>query len=141
MQKLDPDYVIAVAEQLSFVSAFLGGVSITILVTIVVFANPQKSVSWIVGASALAACSLLIAVVAAWRLIILLNPATNVALDPSNLIVLWASMLLGYGVGFLALLACIGLSGWIRSKKTGWITTSMAVVSVLFFVIATPFGL
>ena len=77
MQKLDPDYVIAVAEQLSFVSAFLGGVSITILVTIVVFANPQKSVSWIVGASALAACSLLIAVVAAWRLIILLNPATN----------------------------------------------------------------
>ena len=141
MQKLDPDYVIAVAEQLSFVSAFLGGVSITILVTIVVFANPQKSVSWIVGASALAACSLLIAVVAAWRLIILLNPATNVALDPSILIVLWASMLLGYGVGFLALLACIGLSGWIRSKKTGWITTSMAVVSVLFFVIATPFGL
>ena len=141
MQKLDPAYVIAVAEQLSFVSAFLGGVSITILVTIVVFANPQKSVSWIVGASALAACSLLIAVVAAWRLIILLNPATNVALDPSILIVLWASMLLGYGVGFLALLACIGLSGWIRSKKTGWITTSMAVVSVLFFVIATPFGL
>ena len=141
MQKHDPDYVIAVAEQLSFVSAFLGGVSITILVTIVVFANPQKSVSWIVGASALAACSLLIAVVAAWRLIILLNPATNVALDPSILIVLWASMLLGYGVGFLALLACIGLSGWIRSKKTGWITTSMAVVSVLFFVIATPFGL
>ena len=141
MKKLDPDYVTAVAEQLSFVSVFLGGVSITILVTIVVFANPQKSVSWIVGASALAACSLLIAVVAAWRLIILLNPATNVALDPSILIVLWASMLLGYGVGFLALLACIGLSGWIRSKKTGWITTSMAVVSVLFFVIATPFGL
>ena len=141
MKKLDPDYVTAVAEQLSFVSAFLGGVSITILVTIVVFANPKKSVSWIVAASALAACSLLIAVVAAWRLIILLNPATNVAFDPSILSVLWASMLLGYGVGFLALLACIGLSGWIRSKKTGWITTSMAVVSVLFFVIATPFGL
>ena len=141
MQKLDPDYVIAVAEQLSFVSAFLGGVSITILVTIVVFANPKKSVSWIVAASALAACSLLIAGGAAWRLTILLNPATNAAFDPSILTVLWASMLVGYGLGFLALLACIGLSGWIRSKKPGWITTGMAVVSVLFFVIAPPFGL
>ena len=140
MTKLDPDYVNAVAEQLSFVSAFLGGVSITILVTIVVFANPKKSVNWIVAASALAACSLLIAVVAAWRLTILLNPATPVVFDPSILNVLWASMLLGYSLGFLALLACIGLSGWIRSKKTGWITTAMALVSVLFFVIATPFG-
>lgn len=141
MTRLDTNYVTAVAEQLSFVSAFLGGVSATILVTIVVFANPNKSVSWIVAASALAACSLLIAVVAAWRLTILLNPNTPVAVDPAILNVLWASMLLGYGVGFLSLLACIGLSGWIRSRKTGLITTGMAVVSVLFFVMATPFGI
>ena len=50
-------------------------------------------------------------------------------------------MLLGYGLGFLSLLVCIGLSGWIRSKKTGLITSAMAVVSVVFFVLATPYGL
>ena len=79
MFELTPTYGIAVAEQLSFVSAFLGGVSAIILVTIVVFANTQKPVSWIVGASALAACSLLVSVVASWRLIVLLDPNTPVA--------------------------------------------------------------
>ena len=50
MGELNPNYIIAVAEQLSFVSAFLGGISATILVTIVVFTSPNKSVNWIVGA-------------------------------------------------------------------------------------------
>ena len=37
MSELNPKYIVAVAEQLSFVSAFLGGISATILITIVVF--------------------------------------------------------------------------------------------------------
>ncbi|WP_133471980.1 hypothetical protein [Paraglaciecola marina] len=64
MTELNPNYVIAVAEQLSSVSAFLGGVSATILVTIVVFSSPKKSVNWIVASSAFAASCLLIAVIA-----------------------------------------------------------------------------
>ena len=142
MTNPDPIFMTAVTEQLSFVSSFLGGgVSATILVTIVVFANPKKSVTWIIGASALAACSLLIAVLASWRLPVFLNPATPVPVDPLIIRVLWRSMLLGYGLGFLSLLVSIGLSGWIRSKKTGLITSGMAVVSVVFFVLATPYGL
>ncbi|WP_262694372.1 hypothetical protein [Kordiimonas aquimaris] len=140
MAELNPSYVTAVAEQLSFVSAFLGGISATILVTILVFTSEKKSVSWIVGASALAACSLLIAVVASWRLIILLHPDFPKPIDVTVMNILWASMLLGYGLGFLSLLASIGLSGWLRSRKTGLITTSIAIVAVLFFVLATPFG-
>lgn len=42
MEEFTPKYIIAVAEQLSFVSAFLEGISATILVTIVVFTS-QKS--------------------------------------------------------------------------------------------------
>ncbi|MEM6476631.1 MAG: hypothetical protein AAF687_10735 [Pseudomonadota bacterium] len=140
MVQLTPGYAIAVAEQLSFVSAFLGGVSATILITIVVFASPQKSVSWIVGASALSACSLLTAVVASWRIIILFSPETPVTAPDSLIAILWAAMLLGYSIGFLSLIACIGMAGWIRSKKTGWITTAMAILAALFFMSATPFG-
>lgn len=67
MSELNPKYIVAVAEQLSFVSAFLGGISATILITIVVFVSSKKSVSWMIAASALAACSLLVAVIASWR--------------------------------------------------------------------------
>ena len=42
MNEINPNYIVAVAEQLSFVSAFLGGISATILVTIVVFTSEKK---------------------------------------------------------------------------------------------------
>ena len=45
-----------------------------------------------------------------------------------------------YGLGFLSLIASIGLSGWLRSKKNGLITTGIASIAVVFFVIATPYG-
>lgn len=141
MPGVNAAFMTAVAEQLAFVSAFLGGVSATILVTIVVFVDPKRSVSWIVAASSLAACSLLIAVVASWRLIILLNTQMSSQVGQDMIAVLWSSMLLGYGVGFLSLLACIGLAGWIRSRKLGIITTTMAAIAALFFMLATPFGL
>ena len=141
MVELTSGYVIAVAEQLSFVSAFLGGISATILVTIVVFTSPKKSASWIVSASALAACSLLIAVVASWRLTILLHPELPISVESTIVQVLWHGMLVGYGLGFLSLLVSIGLSGWLRSKKSGLITSCIAAIAVLFFVAATPFGL
>ena len=141
MEELDPNYIIAVAEQLSFVSAFLGGISATILVTIVVFASKKKSVNWIVSSSAIAACSLLIAVVASWRLLIILHPDFPMPVDQGIVTILWAGMLAGYSLGFLSLLVSIGLSGWIRSKRDGIITSAIAIVAVIFFVLATPFGI
>ncbi|MEC7471106.1 hypothetical protein SAMN05216361_4274 [Marisediminitalea aggregata] len=140
MSELNPKYIVAVAEQLSFVSAFLGGISATILITIVVFVSSKKSVSWMIAASALAACSLLVAVIASWRLIILLHPELPIAVEPFIIKILWSGMLLGYSLGFLSLLACIGLSGWLRSKRSGLITSGTALVAVVFFVLATPFG-
>ena len=141
MTEFNPQYVLAVAEQLSFVSAFLGGISATILVTIVVFISPKKSVNWIVSSSALAACSLLVAVVASWRLIIVLHPDLPIPVDPALVMVLWNGMLIGYGLGFLSLIVSIGLSGWLRSRKSGLITSSIALIAVTFFIIGTPFGL
>lgn len=141
MRELTPQYIIAVAEQLSFVSAFLGGISATILITIVVFVSEKKSVSWIVSSSALAACSLLIAVVASWRLIIIINPEHSLDFGQTIINTLWNAMLIGYGLGFLSLLISIGLSGWLRSKRTGIITSSIAFVAVLFFILGTPFGI
>ncbi len=143
MTKLTPEYIVAVAEQLSFVSAFLGGISATILVTIVVFTSPKISVNWIVSSSSLAACSLLIAVVASWRLMILLHPEIPfpISVDAFIIRILWFGMLAGYALGFMSLLVSIGLSGWLRSKRNGIITSAVALTAMIFFVFATPFGM
>lgn len=138
--ELNSQYIVTVAEQLLFVSAFLGGISATILVTIVVFTSQKKSVNWIVSFASLAACSLLISVVASWRLIILLHPDLMIPINAIVINVLWSGMLIGYGLGFFSLLVSIGLSGWLRTKRDGIITSTIACVAILFFMLATPFG-
>jgi len=140
MEPIHPNFMLSVAEQLSFVCAFLGGVSATILITLVVFSSDKKSVSWMTLSSALAACSFFIAVIASWRITYLLDPHIHIIVEDSLLAFLYKAMLLGYGLGFLSLLMSIGLSGWLRSKRDGVITSVIALISVLFFIMMTPHG-
>lgn len=139
MKEIKVDYALAIAEQMSFVSAFLGGVSATILVTIVVFTSSKKSISWIVGTSALAACSLLISVIASLRIIIAIHPELPISVGQDKINLLWSAMVLGYGVGFLSLITSIGLSGWLRSRNAGIVTTVIAGIAIAFFVFTSIF--
>ena len=142
MNEIGASYALAVAEQMSLVGVFLGGVSITILITIVVFSSPKKSVNWIVATSALAACSLLVSVISSLRLIIVLHPEFpgSVVTSSQSIGWLWRSMIAGYGIGVLGLVISIGLSGWLRSRGTGLVTATIAIVAVMFFLFTSPFN-
>ncbi|MEM6514076.1 MAG: hypothetical protein AAF660_13770 [Pseudomonadota bacterium] len=132
-QELKASYVIAVAEQLSFVSAFLGGVSATILFSVIIFSSDKRIVAFLVATSTLAACSLLVSVIAGWRLIIGLHPDLPFTPDPEKINLLWNSLIASYGLGVNSLIVSIGLSGWIRSLRTGIVTSTIASVSIFFF--------
>ena len=132
-QKLEASYVVAVAEQLSFVSAFLGGVSATILFSVIIFSSEKRVVSFLVATSTLSACSLLVSVIAGWRLIIGLHPDLPFTPDPEKINLLWDSLIAAYGLGVNSLILSIGLSGWIRSRQTGLVTSAIAAVAIFFF--------
>jgi hypothetical protein len=133
------NYMIAVADQLSFVSTFLGGVSATILITIVILSSTKKSTNLLVVTSAIAACTLLIAVISAWRLTIALHPDIPVPFDVGNVLILWRLMIISYIIGFTSLIVAIGISGWIRSKRIGLITSSIAAFTLITFMLTSSF--
>ena len=135
MNQIKANYALAVAEQMSLVGVFLGAIAVTILIAFIVFKPADKLVNWIVGISALGGCSLLISVVASLRLIIALHPEfpSPETTSPSEISLLWKSMVASYGVGVLCLAASIGLSGWLRSKTTGMATMAFATIAILFF--------
>ncbi len=133
MKEITASYVLAAAEQMSFIGAFLGGVSVTILVTIVVFSSSKKFVNWIVGVSALAACGFLISVIASMRLIMALHPDLPFVPSPAKINLLWEGMITAYGVGVLSLIASIGISGWLRSRNSGIITALISLIALAFF--------
>ena len=121
------------ADQLSFVCAFLGGVSATILISVVLFSSNSKPTSLITISSALAACGFLIAVIASWRLIIGLHPDLPFVASSATLSALWRIMIGGYSIGVLSLIASVGVAGWIRSVKLGAITTFFSLIVVYIY--------
>lgn len=140
MKKIPDTYILAAAEQMSFIGTFLGGVSVTILITLVVFSSPKKSVNWIVGTSALAACSFLVSVIASMRLVIAIHPDLLIDPSPEKMNALWFGMINAYGLGVLSLIISIGLSGWLRSRTSGIVTSVFAAGALVFFFTTSIFS-
>ncbi len=127
MQTLPPSYMVEIAQQLSFLSAFLGGFSAAVFVTLLVAESPKRSAGLAIGASAVAACCFVVAVISFVMVAIVLNPdvPSNVSAESS---VDHARIVgfLGFVAGVYALLASVGISGWVRSRRLGVVTSVVA---------------
>lgn len=131
MQTLSDNYLIDLANQLAFLSAFLGGFAATLLVTVLVSNSQRKIVNWLIGATAASACFFIIAVISFVMLSVMVHPDTP---NPSSVEIINAARIvsiLSFIFGIFALLASIGLSGWIHSKQVGKITTIIASITLL----------
>ncbi len=134
-------YVLAVANQLSFVSTFLGGIIATMLIAVIAINSEKRSAGLFVATSSFAACCLILSVVCAWRLNLVFHPSFPVEFRPEGLKInlLWGGMVLGYVAGVSAIIASIGVSGWIRSKRSGWVTTVIAGLAMVFYISSSYF--
>ena len=131
MQQLSPEYLAEIARQIIFISAFLGGCATTFLGTLL-FANSQhRYTGWAIGASALSACAFIVAVFALTMLLVTQDPNAPVGMaSASSVLAARLVGLLSFVVGMYSLLTCIGLSGWLRSRRLGWTTTIISLFSL-----------
>lgn len=132
MQSLPDSYLVEIARQLAFLSAFLGGFAATFLATLLVVASSKRIVGWVIGTAATAACSFVVAVIASVMLTIVLHPdvPANVSSASSAEIARIISML-GFTIGVIVLLVSVGLSGWIRSRQSGIVTSVVSFISLV----------
>ncbi len=132
MQPLPADYLAEISRQFAFLSAFLGGFAATFLATVLVNDSPKRVVNWVVGGAALAACGFIVAVIASVMLNMVLHPGAPLNVREGYSVEAARAMsALGFGLGVYALLVSVGLSGWIRSRKSGITTTVSAAVGLL----------
>lgn len=129
MPDLPSDYFKQIAEQLVFISVFLGGISATILGTLIISDLQHKLFKWMIICLSLAATSFIVAVIGMNKVLIILapnSPYENTAeyLDFPRLV-----GGLAFYIGIYALIAVISISGWLRSKRIGYFTTALGIIS------------
>ncbi len=135
MQTLPDGYLLEIARQFAFLSAFLGGFAATFLATLLVVASSKRVADWVVGTAAAAACSFVVAVIASVMLTVVLHPDVPVYIrDGASVLSARIVSGLGFGVGVIALLVSVGLSGWVRSRKSGIATSSVSGVGLILVI-------
>lgn len=133
MYELAPGYLVELARQMAFVSAFQGGLSGIFLQMLLPAQGPRRLTTVAVGFAASAGVLFIICLVASTMLTSVLHPEAPAFVgDPAGIQRARAIGFLGFMLGLHCLLACIGLSGWVRSRATGWTTSIAAGVGADF---------
>jgi len=125
------EQLIGITEQLTLLSAFLGGFSATFLAAILTTAPSSKIVNWMIICSSFAACCFIIC--AASSIAVANALQLNVAIDTLTFGTRTSS--LSMALGLFSLIACIGLSGWLRSKNIGLVTSVFSGVTAILLAI------
>lgn len=131
MQDLSPAYLTALAQQTGFLAAFLGGFAATILMMLLQIERDRRVMIFAIGFAALSAILLIVAVGASSAMIATLHPEAPV--PPSQAMIGYQRVLMGlcFMLGMQTLMIAIGISGWLRSRATGWTTGILAALGVV----------
>lgn len=138
-----PESLADLFRQLAFISALIGGFAFAFLGVLLTVPSRSKVVEWTAGTSLATTGSLIICVVG-WTLmasqVALTAPAAGTFRFPASLNTMHSRLSLLFIIGMLLFLASLGLSGWVRSRSLGVISTGIALIAcvALMFVIS-PF--
>ena len=128
------EYTIELYRQFSFLAAVLGGFAITFMGTLLTLDAKEKVVARAIWVSAFAATFLIVStftsVVTLLDVIRLNISAFDFSDWPANTLRAKVIADVTSFTGMYALLIAIGISGWIRDKRTGIITSFFAFVGL-----------
>jgi hypothetical protein len=136
MQPLNAEFLGETGRQIAFLSAFLGGFAATFLGILLQSPNSRRHVGWAAGAAAVASASFIVAVVSGSLLGLVVHPGAPPALaNPTLLPPLRILIFITFIVGIYSSLLSLGLSGWIRSRQLGIVTSVAAFVSAVIMLL------
>lgn len=111
-------------QQLALISSVLGGFSFTFLSAIITKDTDKGVKYWLIITLTLASISFLLGAVG-WSLMDFAQGTASLQAHHQMLV----KVLL---LGLLSMLASIALSGWLHDKRTGWTTTIIGLLALLF---------
>lgn len=126
------EFLSEIGRQIASLSAFLGGFAATFLGILLQSSSSRRHVGWAAGAAAVASASFMIAVIAGTLVALVLNPEApqNLA-TPEFLPWVRSVIFVTFGLGIYANLLSLGLSGWIRSRSLGIVTSVAALIAAI----------
>ena len=127
-------------RQIAFISAVLGGFSFSFLSVLLNAEREKRILDWSAGFSIVAAACFVVSTFAATSGAIYLAAQSEVITGtlPRPLAAIYNPMIFAFVVGVFGLILSLGLSGWMRSKAMGIVssvTAAFALIAAIYIVI------
>jgi hypothetical protein len=137
MVELAPGYIVDLATQVGFLSAFLGGFAATLFGVLLTNDKRSRAVFAAIVLAAGSGIAFVVAVTATTQIVSTAHPEAPAMMARQSVATARVLMTVGFGLGVCGLLACIGAAGWIRSRATGIATTLLAVLGAVGVTLAS----
>lgn len=142
-----PESLADLFRQLAFISALIGGFAFAFLGVLLTAPSRSRIVEWTAGTAMATAASLIVCVIG-WTLmaseVITSTPAKASAEEFFKVAVglnrMHSRLSLLFILGMFLFLASLGLSGWVRSRSLGIVSTVIALLAAVGLMLTlTPF--
>lgn len=132
MSELAPTYLVELARQMGFLSAFLGGFSGILLQILLPATGPRRLVPIAIGFTVMAGVAFIIALTASTMITTVLHPDAPASVaEASGVARALTVASMSFMLGLYGLLVSLGLSGWTRSRGVGVATAILAGIGVI----------
>ncbi len=132
MEPVRAEFLSEIGRQIAFLSAFLGGFAATFLGILLQSSSSRRHVGWAAGAAAVASASFILAVISGTLFVVVLHPGAPPGIaKPDFLPQVRTLILITFAVGIYSTLLSLGLSGCIRSRQLGMVTSVAALISAI----------
>jgi hypothetical protein len=125
-----------ICKQGAFISALVAGFSFAFLGTLLISSVRSRIIDWLIGLSVISISGLLLCVLA-WTLTasrMTLLSSNNTSQVPEYFTGMHKSLSMVFISSFFVFLVTLGLSGWVRSRLLGILSTGISLIVLVFFI-------
>ncbi len=126
------DRIAEVLRQFAFVSAVLGGFGFAYIGALLTAVRDSRAASWSAAVGIVASVVLLLTMFGSTSgaVYVLMSAATEYPAPPGPVGALWTPITVGLFLGPLLLFVSLGMSGFVRSRRLGYVTAGAATLGV-----------
>lgn len=131
MTELSLEYWNQLSSQLIFISALLGGFTLTVLATLLNFKTTERISNALFKTTIIAAVSFLITIYAMTKIMMMTTKGYPLEFSGSEIIFSRSIGSITFLLGTLCLFLIVALAGWAKSKKIGMFATIVGIIGLI----------
>ena len=135
MDGISLSYWNELSNQLMLISSLMCGFSVAVVVTLLIHNSTNKILGIIFKLAVFSALAFLLSIFSTTTIKMMTTQGYPLKFDEAKFSTTRIIAGFGFLTGILSIISILSLSGWVKTKRTGWLTTILGILSFILFLL------